>query len=154
MAERVAITGAGVVTPIGSGYQEFRGALRAGRSGVGTITATRVMRIVEFLAHPAAHRSLALALVEAAREQSVAFADFYCTHPDVGAALEAVGFRRHSEDDKTLPIPRHLQPPQLASSPLSGFEYLTKDLRQYLGNLASRSDVYMTKSDSDQDRPN
>ena len=39
MAERVAITGAGVVTPIGSGYDEFCDALRAGRSGVGQITA-------------------------------------------------------------------------------------------------------------------
>jgi 3-oxoacyl-[acyl-carrier-protein] synthase II len=39
MAERVAITGVGLVTPIGSGYEEFSNALRAGRSGVGRITA-------------------------------------------------------------------------------------------------------------------
>ena len=39
MAERVAITGAGVITPIGCGYDAFRDGLRAGRSGVGRITA-------------------------------------------------------------------------------------------------------------------
>jgi len=38
MAERVAITGAGVVTPVGCGYEAFRDALRQGRSGVGPIT--------------------------------------------------------------------------------------------------------------------
>ena len=38
MADRVAITGAGVVTPLGLGYDAFRDALREGRSGVGPIT--------------------------------------------------------------------------------------------------------------------
>jgi 3-oxoacyl-[acyl-carrier-protein] synthase II len=38
MTERVAVTGAGVVTPIGCGYDSFREALRAGRSGAGPIT--------------------------------------------------------------------------------------------------------------------
>jgi 3-oxoacyl-[acyl-carrier-protein] synthase II len=38
MTERVAVTGAGVVTPIGSGYEGFRDALRAGCSGAGPIT--------------------------------------------------------------------------------------------------------------------
>ena len=39
MTERVAITGAGVVTPIGCGYEAFREALARGRSGAGPITA-------------------------------------------------------------------------------------------------------------------
>jgi len=39
VAERVAITGVGVVTPIGCGYAAFRDALRAGRSGVRHIRA-------------------------------------------------------------------------------------------------------------------
>jgi 3-oxoacyl-[acyl-carrier-protein] synthase II len=38
VADRVAITGAGVVTPVGLGYDAFRAALREGRSGVGPIT--------------------------------------------------------------------------------------------------------------------
>jgi 3-oxoacyl-[acyl-carrier-protein] synthase II len=38
VADRVAITGAGVVTPIGCGYEAFRDALMHGRSGVGPIT--------------------------------------------------------------------------------------------------------------------
>jgi 3-oxoacyl-[acyl-carrier-protein] synthase II len=38
VADRVAITGVGVVTPIGLGYEAFRDALRQGRSGVGPIT--------------------------------------------------------------------------------------------------------------------
>jgi 3-oxoacyl-[acyl-carrier-protein] synthase II len=38
MAERVAITGTGVVTPIGCGYEAFGDAVRQGRSGVGPIT--------------------------------------------------------------------------------------------------------------------
>jgi 3-oxoacyl-[acyl-carrier-protein] synthase II len=39
VSERAAITGVGVVTPIGIGLQCFAEALRAGRSGVGAITA-------------------------------------------------------------------------------------------------------------------
>ncbi len=39
MRERVAVTGLGVVTPIGWGYDAFRDALRAGRSGVRSIRA-------------------------------------------------------------------------------------------------------------------
>ena len=114
----------------------------------------RVMRIVEFLAAPSAHAALAAALVEAAREQDVAFADFYCTRPEAGAALEAVGFRRHVGDDSALSCPSRLQPLQADESPLTGVQWLTKDLRQRLGNLAARTDVHITKSDSDQDRPN
>jgi 3-oxoacyl-[acyl-carrier-protein] synthase II len=38
VADRVAITGAGVVTPIGCGYEAYRDALMQGRSGVGPIT--------------------------------------------------------------------------------------------------------------------
>jgi hypothetical protein len=114
----------------------------------------RVMRIVEFLASPPAHSALAAALVEAAREQGVTFADFYCTRPDAGAALEVVGFRRHMDDGKLLPIPSRLQPLQPRHSPLSGVAWLTNDLRQHLGNLAARPDLHITKSDSDQDRPN
>jgi 3-oxoacyl-[acyl-carrier-protein] synthase II len=39
MRERVAVTGAGVVTPIGSGYEAFRDSLRQGRSTIGPIRA-------------------------------------------------------------------------------------------------------------------
>ena len=39
MGERVALTGAGVVTPIGSGYEAFRDSLRQGRSTIGRIRA-------------------------------------------------------------------------------------------------------------------
>jgi hypothetical protein len=113
----------------------------------------RVMRIVELLAAPPALLALATALVEAAREHHVTFADFYCTRPDAGAALEAVGFRRQRPDG-ALSLPSRLQPPQPGDSPLTGVEWLTKDLRQQLGNLAARTDVHITKSDSDQDRPN
>ena len=113
----------------------------------------RVMRIVEFLGSPPASTELAAALVEAAREQDVTFADFYCTRPDAGAALETVGFRRHV-DDTALSIPGRLQPPQPADSPLSGVAWLTKDLRRDLGNVTARTDLHITKSDSDQDRPN
>ena len=38
-SERIAVTGMGVVTPIGVGVAEFEAGLRAGRSGVGCITA-------------------------------------------------------------------------------------------------------------------
>jgi hypothetical protein len=114
----------------------------------------RIMRIVEFLALKPADSALAAALVQAAREQDVTFADFFCTRVEMGAGLEAVGFRRLAEDDRALPLPRHLQPMQLVSSPLSAVELLSRDLRQRLGHLADRSDVYITKSDGDQDRPN
>jgi hypothetical protein len=113
----------------------------------------RVMRIVEFLGSPPAQAALAAALVQSASEQGIAFADFYCTRPDAGAALEAVGFRRQA-DSIEVPLPSRLQPPQSGESSLTGVEWLTKDLRQQLGILSLRTDVHITKSDSDQDRPN
>jgi hypothetical protein len=112
------------------------------------------MRIVEFLAVPPAEPALAADLVDAGREQDAIFADFFCTYLPAATGLEAVGFRRHAECDNTLSLPRHFQPLQPASSPLSAVELLSKGLRQNLGTLADRSDVYITKSDADQDRPN
>jgi len=38
MRERVVVTGLGVLTPIGSGVEEFRQGLREGRDGVGPVT--------------------------------------------------------------------------------------------------------------------
>ena len=39
MAERVVVTGVGVVTPVGTDLAAFAGAVRAGRSGASRITA-------------------------------------------------------------------------------------------------------------------
>ena len=38
MSERIAVTGIGVVSPIGTGFESFRRALAAGKSGIGEIT--------------------------------------------------------------------------------------------------------------------
>jgi hypothetical protein len=140
---RVAQTEAGEIL----GLSVFRVETVQGRSA-------KVMRIVEFLASPVAHSALAGALVEAARDHDVTFADFYCTRPEAGAALEAMGFRRHAHDDTPVSLPSRLQPLQPGDAPLTGLEWLKKDLRQQLGALSLRADVHITKSDSDQDRPN
>jgi hypothetical protein len=96
----------------------------------------RVVRVLECLGDAEA---LAAAMLD--EHGDCAFADFYCTHPEVAKPLEAVGFVPESE--LPAPVPERFQP-------------LVRDSRGLNGAFripGVRAPLYATKSDGDQDRP-
>ena len=114
--------------------------------------AERVLRIVELLGEPAALRRLAAAAVAAGEDAGVAFVDASLTLRDAGDALESAGFIREGGNVPTLPSlfqpldsRRTRVPAALRCGPESGL---------HGEPLFERRDVYVTRADGDQDRPN
>jgi len=114
----------------------------------------RVLRVVEFLSTPEAEGPLARSVVRAAQDHEVIFADFYCTSGKVARALESIGFRRCAPDGKGAGFPSHFQPLEPGRSKLIGAFWLSETLRSNVGELLALEDFYVTRADSDQDRPN
>jgi hypothetical protein len=83
-------------------------------------------------------------VADAALDARVAFADFFCTAGGAGAALERAGFVR--EESLPLRPPRLFQPLELSSRPLASL-FWTRNGR-------TGDELYVTRSDSDLDRPN
>jgi hypothetical protein len=113
----------------------------------------RVLRIVEFLATPAAQLALAGELLRLAAAEQAAYADFYCTSPAAAQGLQEVGFGRHSGGAHAPALPSRLQPVEQGHFQMTAI----LDFPAELGSMeeAERSGrLYITKSDSDQDRPN
>lgn len=100
----------------------------------------RVMRIVDFLGGS----ELAEALAEAAERERVVFADFSCTAAPFGAELERAGFER---DER---LPRRFQPLDFSDRPPVCCFWAAARLAV---DFAS-DDLYVTRADSDLDRPN
>jgi predicted N-acetyltransferase YhbS len=99
----------------------------------------KVMRIVDFLGGPA----LAAELAEAAQAAGVVFADFSCTSARFGAALEEAGFQ--GEDR----LPGRFQPLDFSDRPIVSCFWAAPRLAVDLGG----GDLYVTRADSDLDRP-
>jgi hypothetical protein len=110
-----------------------------------------VLRIVELLGSPAATDALALTLAGTLARTNAAFADFYSWSPRFAAPLERAGFLR--EEPRT-PLPALFQPVDFEHRPLTGafgiVDPAAGDSREFFAEL----DVYITRSDGDQDRPN
>ncbi len=115
--------------------------------------ASRVLRVVEFLATPAAEPCLVRSLLEAAREAGAAGADFYCSSAHAARALARAGFRREAAD-APVPFPSRLQPLESGVYPMTTLVRLPGVWRPTLGRLMTEGCVYITKADGDQDRPN
>jgi GNAT superfamily N-acetyltransferase len=105
---------------------------------------TRVMRVVDFLGDAA----LATTLVEAAGRAGAVFADFACTSARLGAPLQAAGFAR--EDRLPAALPGRFQPLDFSDRPLVSCFWAAPRLGQGLFG----DDLYVTRADSDLDRPN
>jgi GNAT superfamily N-acetyltransferase len=103
----------------------------------------KVMRIVDFLGGP----GLAAELAEAARTAGVVFADFSCTSAQFGAALEEAGFQR--EDRLPAELPGRFQPLDFSDRPIVSCFWAAARLGVDLGG----DDLYVTRADSDLDRP-
>lgn len=114
----------------------------------------KILRIVEFISkNQDASITLANKIVEIGTEKDVLFADFYCTTDMFNFGLESVGFKKEftSEDDQ-LVLPSRFQPVDLSVVNLNAvMSFYGKKVRRL--NLFDNN-IYFTKGDSDQDRPN
>jgi hypothetical protein len=100
----------------------------------------RIMRITDLLGGA----SVAESVVEAAERERVVFADFYCTSPRFGRPLAAAGFGAAEG------IPGRFQPLDFSDRPLvSNFWAEPR-----LGVDFAAGALYVTRADSDLDRPN
>ena len=116
--------------------------------------ATRVLRIVEFLASAEGEGSLARSVLAAARDSGAAVGDFYCSSAQAARALARVGFKLQDADGLGAAFPTRLQPVQTAYFPMTTLIRLPQAWRGTLQQLAKDGRLYVTKSDGDQDRPN
>ena len=105
---------------------------------------TRVLRIVDFLGDEA----LAARIADTAEREGVVFADFSCTSAQIGARLDAAGFRR--EDTMPFALPGRFQPLDFSDRPIVSCFWAAPRL----GVDFASDDLYVTRADSDLDRPN
>jgi hypothetical protein len=130
-----------------SGHPRFRYALLRHRSGFAAYRIEQiagsdatVMRITDLLGS----EELAETLVEVARQEGVVFADFYCTSAGFAAPLEAAGFAPANG------LPGRFQPLDFSDRPLVCDFWAAPRL----GIDFAAGDLYVTRADSDLDRPN
>jgi GNAT superfamily N-acetyltransferase len=100
----------------------------------------RIMRITDIRGG----ESLARALVEAAKREGVVFADFYCTSRRFGRPLAEAGFGAADG------LPGRFQPLDFSDRPLVSCFWAAPRLGEGLFG----DDLYVTRADSDLDRPN
>jgi GNAT superfamily N-acetyltransferase len=100
----------------------------------------RIMRITDLLGGATVVESL----VEAAERERVVFADFYCTSPCFGRPLAAAGFVAGEG------IPGRFQPLDFSDRPIVSCFWAAPRL----GVDCAAGDLYVTRADSDLDRPN
>jgi hypothetical protein len=106
-----------------------------------------IVRVVELLGDPEGTRALAVHLAEEAIGERTAFADFYCTSEPFAAALtEGGGFV--PEAALGISLPALFQPLDARRTALTAALWAGEE-----GAFAG-DDVYFTRSDCDQDRPN
>jgi GNAT superfamily N-acetyltransferase len=103
-------------------------------------SSAKVARIVDFLGD----EDLAGCIADEAERAGAVFADFYCTSARFGAPLEAVGF----VPDPGLP--GRFQPLDFSDRPLVSNFWAAP----HLGVDFAGGDLYVTRADSDLDRPN
>jgi GNAT superfamily N-acetyltransferase len=104
--------------------------------------AASVMRIVDFLGD----ERLAARVAEAGERAGALFADFACTSARFGAPLEAAGFER----EETTALPGRFQPLDFSDRPIVSCFWAAPRL----GVDFMSGDLYVTRADSDLDRPN
>ena len=111
----------------------------------------KVIRVVEFLCDEAAGSLLSAALIEEGEDAGVAFADFYCTSRTFAESLEKNGFL-----EETLPnrLPELFQPLEFTHSTFTAALRVRPSVSADNHAFFRSNNLYFTRSDSDQDRPN
>ena len=114
----------------------------------------RVVRVVEILGRPQAVQSLLTAAIDEARQHGALFLDVHSTHREIGEILERNGLRRTGSDGDWPGFPSLFQPFESGHVPIKGALWTSRRLELAYGPLAEAPELYLVKSDSDQDRPN
>jgi hypothetical protein len=106
-------------------------------------SAVSVMRIVDFVGGS----ELAAMVADAAQAARVAFAEFSCTSDPFGRPLESAGFQR--EDRLPAELPGRFQPLDFSDRPIVSCFWAAPEVGADFGS----DDLYVTRADSDLDRP-
>lgn len=110
----------------------------------------RAVRVLELLGDEEAMTTLAADAVACAVKAGAAFADMYCTADAVAGPLESCGFTLSAGDGDNLPA--LFEPIDFNETRLSGAFSAARELDR--SRLLHSGALYVTRSDSDQDRPN
>ena len=112
----------------------------------------RVMRIVELLGKSAAMQRLAAELCQVGTEQRVTFADFYCSTRVFASHLERYGF----VEEATQPwhLPSLFQPLDFRRAALNEAFLARPPIAPNNAEYFASPNLYVTRSDGDQDRLN
>ncbi len=132
---------------------DYEGLLIARVENIANNTA-KALRIVEFISkNQDASIALANKIVEIGTKEGVIFADFYCTTDMFNFGLDLVGFKKEFiSDEDRLVLPSRFQPVDLSVVNLNALiSFYGKKVRSL--NILNNN-IYFTKGDSDQDRPN
>lgn len=108
----------------------------------------KVARIVELLAVPGAGEALLGEMEKRTSKEGAAFADFYCTSKICSEMLENMNF--YEEDVEGTPLPSLFQPLDVSRTALNFALKVPAEFKDALEG----DNLYFTKSDCDQDRPN
>lgn len=113
----------------------------------------KIGRIVEMM-YDSQESAIALANAVIELDNEVLFFDFYCFSSVSTWGLETVGFKRvfKSEEDPFV-LPTRFQPIDLETTNMVSAIYLSEHNKQQI-NCVLDQQWYITKGDSDQDRPN
>jgi hypothetical protein len=111
----------------------------------------KVVRIVELHGDTEAMTALAADVVSAAARAGASFAEFYCSAGAVSGPLRACGFSEEPEPSHALPP--LIEPLNLELSPLLSGAFHVPDGLGLDPDAFASEDLYVTRSDCDQDRP-
>jgi hypothetical protein len=113
--------------------------------------ADKILRIVEFLSQEESGDALAQEVIRLGWTGIVSFADFYCTSGRFAIPLERAGFER---EEGEMQLPALFSPLEYEATPMTGAFRVTADVAPNSVACFEAPDVYFTRSDGDQDRPN
>jgi GNAT superfamily N-acetyltransferase len=109
-----------------------------------TQSGTRIIRIVDFLARGVAQEALLRAVLHIARSRGAILADFFCTLTCYDDALERAGFFDEAE-----------HPDGRIAALFQPLDFRKSGIRVLVASPGkAAADWYISKGDSDQDRPN
>jgi len=91
-------------------------------------------------------------LLKRGKANNAAFADFFCTSKRFATPLEDCGFVR--EDEMLAPLPHLFQPLDFQRTFFNGAFWVNPKIASDRKKFFRDGNLYVTKSDSDQDRPN
>ena len=114
----------------------------------------RIIRIVELLGEPAVLDDLVAHVVERASAAGAAFVEFCCTAVAELGVLERQGFYRDDLEAEADRLPHFFQLLDFRPKPLNLTLWTGPGVHPDVHALVAAAELYFTRADGDQDRPN